>query len=810
MVEAVERLRTALAEHYVVERELGRGGMATVYLAQDLRQGRPVAIKILRPTLMESLGTARFVREIRIASRLTHPNILPLHESGEAEGLLYYVMPFVAGESLRDRMRREGQLPVNDAVRIAEEVANGLAYAHREDVVHRDIKPENILLEAGHAVIADFGLARAIHAAALDNLSSAGLALGTPAYMSPEQATGGDQVDGRSDMYSLGCVLYEMLAGEPPFTGPSAQAISAKRLRLPPPSLHTVRPGVPTPILAAIDRALQKVPADRFQTAEEFATALTARDAPTSGGSLRRTIGWAALFLAGLVLLGMMLVERQHDPSGVADPTHIAVLYFDTESPDTSLKWVADGLTEELIDQLAGVEALSVISANGVRPYRDGSASPDSIAAALAVGTLVSGTLAGSLERPQVTVRLIEPTGRQVYSEVIQATGSDILALRGELAQQVATFLRERLGREIRLREHGSSDNAQAWVHLRRAEDLREDARALYAADDTAAARRTFDTADSLLGQAERLDPKWVDPIVLRGWIATDRIDLAEARTEAAIAKWAPLGAALAERALTMIPGYAPALELRGSLRFMQWLYSTRAQQSDVAPAERDLRAAAVPENPSHARARSTLAHLLWRRGSFAEANLMARQAYQDDAFLADAPAVLERLYVTSLLLRRWGEASDWCAQGYRRFPHQWQFTYCRLDLLSMPTGHRPDVARAWALVAEMERLTAPSEWPVLAPRWQMLVASVLARAGQHDSARRTLRRAQVAGAGDPELDIYEADVRVLLGEYDRALTLLERYAVYSPPQRALIRGLPNFDPLQGDPRFQALTEAPP
>jgi eukaryotic-like serine/threonine-protein kinase len=809
MVEAVERLRTVLAEHYAIERELGRGGMAIVYLAQDLKQTRPVAIKILSPSLMESLGTSRFVREIRIASRLTHPNILPLHESGEAEGLLYYVMPFVTGESLRDRVRREGQLPVADAVRIAQEVASGLAYAHGENVVHRDIKPANILLEAGHAVIADFGLARAIHAAVLDDLSSAGLAVGTPAYMSPEQSAGG-LVDGRSDVYSLGCVLYEMLAGEPPFTGPSAQAIAAKHLMLPPPPLRTVRPVVSPGIVAAINRALEKVPADRFQTAEEFATALTSRDTPATGGSLRRTIGWSALLLAGLVALGMLLVEHRPSRAGAVDPTHIAVLYFDTESPDTSLKWVANGLTQDLIDQLGRVEALSVISANGVRPYRDHPASPDSIAAALAVGTLVSGTLAGSLERPRVTVRLIEPTGRQVDSKVIQGKGGDILTLRGEMAQQVATFLRERLGREIRLRERGSGGNAQAWVQVRRAEELREDARALYAADDTAAAQRTLDRADSLLGQAERLDSRWVDPIVLRGWVAADRIDLAEARTEPAIARWAPLGTALAERALTMVPGYAPALELRGSVRFMQWLYSNPAQWADVAAAERDLRAAAVPENPSQARALSTLAHLLWRRGSFAEANLVARRAYEEDAFLADAPAVLDRLFTTSLLLRRWKEASAWCAQGYRRFPDQWLFTHCRLELLSIPTGQRPDVARAWELVAEMERVTAPSEWEVLAPRWQMLVASVLARAGQHDSARRTLRRAQVAAPGDPELDIYEAEVRVLLGEYDRALTLLERYAAYSPAQRAIIRGLPSFDPLQRFPRFQALTEAPP
>ena len=237
--------------------------MATVYLARDLKHNRSVAIKVLRPDLAVSIGSARFIREIRIASRLTHPNILPLYDSGTSDGLLFYVMPHVAGESLRERIRREGPLPVDEAVNIAREVAEALDYAHQEDVVHRDIKPGNILLEAGRAVIADFGLARAIHAAA-DDVSSSGLAVGTPAYMSPEQSTGSDQVDGRSDIYSLGCVLFEMLAGEPPFTGSSAQSVAAKHLRQTPPSLETVRPNVPDRVLHAVRRALEKVSCQPF------------------------------------------------------------------------------------------------------------------------------------------------------------------------------------------------------------------------------------------------------------------------------------------------------------------------------------------------------------------------------------------------------------------------------------------------------------------------------------------------------------------------------------------------------------------
>jgi tetratricopeptide (TPR) repeat protein len=418
---------------------------------------------------------------------------------------------------------------------------------------------------------------------------------------------------------------------------------------------------------------------------------------------------------------------------------------------------------------------------------------------------LVTGSVDGSLDHPRVTVRLIEPSGRQVESKLIQPTGGDVLALRSELAQEVARFLRERLGREVRLRELRSGGGARGWVQVRRAEELREDAHALYVAGDTAAAGRTFDVADSLLASIEREDPGWVEPLVNRGWIAADRIGLADARTEAALSKWAPLGIRHAERALARLPGYPAALELRGFLHLLQWQYSPKAEPRLVQAAERDLRAATVPENPSRARAMSTLAYLLWRKGSFAEANLVARGAYQADVFLADAPMVLYRLYVTSLLLRRRDEASDWCSQGHQRFPDQWLFALCRLTLLSTPAPASPDPAQAWRLVAEMQRATPPSEWAGLAPRWEMLVATVLARAGQRDSARKILRAAHQAGAGDPEMDFYEAETHVTLGEYQLALDLLDRYTRYAPSQRAFIQGWPTFDPLQPYARFKAL-----
>ena len=269
-------LQAALAARYTIERELGRGGMATVYLAEDLKHHRKVAIKVLRQELATALGPERFLREIATVARLHHPHILALHDSGEAGGFLYYVMPYVDGESLRDRLDREKQLPLPEALQITQEVADALSYAHSHAVVHRDIKPENILLESGHAIVADFGIARAVSAAGDERLTGTGTVVGTPAYMSPEQATGEHELDGRSDLYSLGCVLYEMLAGQPPFTGPSVSSVVHQHIATPARPVTDIRPTVPVPISAAIARALAKTPADRFHPVGEFAAALGA------------------------------------------------------------------------------------------------------------------------------------------------------------------------------------------------------------------------------------------------------------------------------------------------------------------------------------------------------------------------------------------------------------------------------------------------------------------------------------------------------------------------------------------------------
>ncbi|HEY8197921.1 MAG TPA: protein kinase [Gemmatimonadales bacterium] len=314
-----DRLNAALAGRYTIERQLGQGGMAIVFLAQDVRHDRRVALKVLRPELAAAIGAERFLREIRLTANLQHPHILPLHDSGEAGGFLFYVMPYVEGESLRDWLNRERQLPVEDATRIATHVAAALSYAHKQGVIHRDIKPENILLTSGTAVVADFGIARALTEAGAGRLTETGLSLGTPQYMSPEQITAERDLDGRSDVYALGCVVYEMLAGEPPYTGPTAQSVIAKVLTEPPRRVSSARPALPAHVAAAIHKAMAKLPADRFRSAAEFAEALTSRvrgteTEPIAAGSMYKARGVrlerGQLLAAGAVvlLLGAMAI----------------------------------------------------------------------------------------------------------------------------------------------------------------------------------------------------------------------------------------------------------------------------------------------------------------------------------------------------------------------------------------------------------------------------------------------------------------------------------------------------------------------
>src|SRR3989440_1609741 len=814
-------MQAALTGRYPIEPELGRGGMATVSLAQDLKHGRPIALKVLRPELAAALGPGRFLREIEIAARLTHPNILPLHDSGEAGGLLYYVMPYVDGESLRSHLAREGPLPLDQALAIAREVASALGYAHEHGVVHRDIKPENVLLESGHAVVADFGVARAVWELAGDRLTETGIAVGSPAYMSPEQAGAEERLDGRSDIYALGCVLYEMLVGEPPFTGPTPRAVAAKHLRQSVPSARITRPGVPAAVDRVIRTALAKVPADRFSDAAHFAAALAA----CAGQPGRRLAPrrWTGVVVAAAltVAAGRWAWARWGGspslpvPAARLDPTHVAVLYFEDLSEGRTLRHVAGGLTEDLIDQLGQVDALRVISSSGVAAYRERSVPLDSIARSLGVGTIVTGSVGRSADRLRVAVRLIDATnGNQLRSQTLERPWGDLFVLRDAVAQQVSRFLREELGQEVQLRQRrAATGSVAAWELVQRAQRGWEDVPALSASGDQGGADGLLATGDSLLARAEAYDPAWVEPVLLRGWLAAERAGVLGTGSRPLRAFWIRVALAHVQRALALRPDYPPALELRGTLQLKRWLFGTGGAAGEggagetavIAAAERDLRAAAVPANPAAARAWSTLSLLLQFRGKLTDANLAAERAYHADAFLRDAAEIVFRLYYTSSDLDRQADALRWCGEGRARFPGDWRFAYCELAMLLWPGGQRPDVDRAWRLVADLERLTPLADRAAYTPRWHLLVAGVLARAGRPDSARAVIGRSRAAAPNDPEMDYNEAVARTLLGERARALSLLGSYLKAMPQVRDYLGADPAFRGLRDDPRFQAL-----
>ncbi len=398
-----------------------------------VKHGRKVAVKVLHPELGDALGADRFAREVRIAAALNHPNILALHDSGEAGGQLYYVMPFIAGESLRHRLTREQQLPIDDAIDITRQVAAALDHAHARGLVHRDIKPENILLHEGQALVADFGIALVAGSAPSERLTGTGLMVGTPEYMSPEQAAGERTLDARSDVYALGCVLYEMLAGEPPFTGRSAQAVIAKRFTAPAPGIRPLRPSVPAAVEQALERALARVPADRFATAGAFAEAL-----------------------AGLP--GVQPVARS-----------VAVLPFRNLSADPENEFFADGITEDVIAQLSRIRSLKTISRSSVMPFKDRTQNLREIGETLNVAALLDGSVRHAGTRVRIVATLVDPaTGRQLWCDTYDRELVDIFAIQSDVALQIAHALEAELSPDEthRIRKEPTSDLQAYQLYL--------------------------------------------------------------------------------------------------------------------------------------------------------------------------------------------------------------------------------------------------------------------------------------------------------------------------------------------------------
>jgi eukaryotic-like serine/threonine-protein kinase len=477
VTDSLTALRGVLADRYAIERELGRGGMATVYLAQDRRHDRPVALKVLHPDLAAALGPERFQREIRLAARLQHPHILSVHDSGEAAGFLWFTMPFVEGESLRSKLDREHQLALEEAVRIAREAADALEYAHQHGIVHRDIKPENILLSSGHALVADFGVARALSENQA-GLTGTGLIVGTPAYMSPEQASGERQLDGRTDVYALGCVLYEMLAGEPPFTGPTAQAVISRALTDTAKPLRGTRQTIPSALDMVVAKAMAKLPADRFASAAEFARALVAAapegrlteetvPAGATAARRRRVPLTAVLGLGFLIGVGALFAWRATLGGAPSDggAKVIAVLPFENQGAAED-EYFADGLTDEIRGKLAGITGLQVIASGSADQYKKTDKPPSQIAQELGARYLLTGRVRwekGGQSRVRVSPELILISGNRtpttVWQQPFDASLTDVFQVQADIASRVAQALDVALGANER-REIGERPTA--------------------------------------------------------------------------------------------------------------------------------------------------------------------------------------------------------------------------------------------------------------------------------------------------------------------------------------------------------------
>jgi len=442
----LERLREALAGSYNIDRELGRGGMATVYLAQDTRHDRVVALKVLHPDLAASLGPERFLREIKLAARLNHPHILPLFDSGEAESFLYYVMPYIEGESLRERLDREKQLPVDEAVRHAKSIASALDYAHRQNIIHRDIKPENVMLYEGEAMVMDFGIAKAVSAASSETLTQTGMMVGTPAYVSPEQAAGEINLGGQSDQYSLACVLYEMLSGERPFTGENAAAIMAKRFTETAAPLRTVRGSIPEHVERAVSKAMSTAASARYMTTAQFAQALGSQvlATPTDTATIPQAIVSAA--------------------------KSVAVLPFANMSADAENEYFTDGMAEELINALSKIQSLRVASRTSSFAFKGKNEDITEIGRKLKVSTVLEGSVRKMGNRLRIAAQLINVAdGYQLWSERFDRDVEDVFAIQDEISLAIFNALRVILSEgEKKAIEKNRSVNMQAYEYYLR------------------------------------------------------------------------------------------------------------------------------------------------------------------------------------------------------------------------------------------------------------------------------------------------------------------------------------------------------
>jgi serine/threonine protein kinase len=789
--ESLEALRAALGERYEVQRELGAGGMAVVYLARDLRHGRLVALKVLRAELGSAMGAERFDREIRVAAQLVHPHILPLLDSGEAAGRLWYAMPFIEGESLRARLDRERQLSVDESLRLTREVADALAHAHARGILHRDIKPENILLSGGHALVADFGIAKALDESGADHLTSTGFALGTPVYMSPEQGAAERSLDSRSDLYSLACVTYEMLVGEPPFTGPTAQVVMARRLSQPVPSARIARPQVSDAVEAALRKALAPVPADRFATTTEFAAALTAATTPPTpalAGSKPNRTGVA--IAVGVLLVSALGVWgwRRHAASaptaaalpGADSGLRLAVLPFRSLSKDSADAYFADGLSEEVNATLSNLGGLQVIAPTSVMPYRGTTKTPAEIAGELGVDALLEATVFKAGDSVRINVRLIDPRSQAVsWNQQYTRTMRNVLAVQGDVATQVARVLRVQLAStEARSLARPPTTNPDAYDHYLRGLSHGE-------------GRAATDSAISEYERAAALDPSFAAAwgLIARGYL-TLSFNFEEDR------RWLDRAEAAINRALAVDSATAEAWLAKGDLEWNAvggWHF-----EESLAAVRRALRI-----RPSYADAHASLGSLLFHYGFHEEARAEFRWSLSLDPRDKCRPACPG--FSTGRLARvLWYEQKfDSALAAFRALPVL--AGWATEDAVVLGDLGRP--AEGLALLDS----TRPGESGISpASNADQLSARalLLAMQGRSADALESIRLAITRASTRSHFHHAQFSIACAyarLGRKAEAVEWLRKTAENGMPNYPLFRNDPNFKALQGDAEYERL-----
>ena len=767
-----EQLSSLLGNTYALERELGGGGMSRVFLAREAALGRPVVIKTLPPELSGDVSIERFRREVRVAAQLSHPNIVPVLTTGTIDGMLYYVMPFVAGESLRARVDREGQLPIDDALAIAREVGQALDFAHRQGVVHRDIKPENILLADGHAMIADFGIARALSTLADDTtLTGTGISLGTPAYMSPEQAAGEREIDGRSDVYALGCVLYEMLTGVPPFAGRSVQALAAQHLTAPPPVASQQRPTIPPALDDIIRRAMAKSPADRFSSAGDFVAAI-ARPVPSP--TTRSTIrSWraavAAAVVAALVLIAAYLALRQRSTAEHRVPM-LAVLPFENlGTPDDA--YFADGITDEIASRLATLQGLGVISQSSTRAYRGRERSTRDIARELRADYVLAGSVRWDKATPGTSrVRVIPQLIRaaddqQVWGGQYDAKLADVFSVQATIASKVAAALKIALGsRDRSALSQRPTQNLEAYQYYLHAKQLAD-----------AATAPEMDSSIALLQRAVALDSGFaVAPAALGNAYSAKMFSFAPGP------ELRRLAAESIQRALQLDSTLADAQEAWANLIWTReggWLHE-EAMKSYMR---------AIELNPNYAHGRRSLATELFHLGLFDEArreyDLMLRLEPASDFALDRLPRILwyQQRFDSALALFEHG-------QGF-------------IDEHALVLGYVGRSAEGLAL------LNAPDRPKRGASDMSAARAVLLARLGRYADADTAIQNAIGHGSGASHFHHAAYNIacaQAIMGRIDEAVNWVERTANDGMPAYSLFAGDPALASLRQDPRFIA------